>query len=213
MRMMCKKTGMVMIITLVAVVLSVGLSCARASEPMEQIKGTVESILALMRDEALSDPLRKEERRGLIMAQVDERFNFEEMSKRTLAKAWKVRSNEEKELFVKLFSELLKNNYIARIESYSDEIITYDNELIDQNKKTRAKVYTSIQKNGKEVPVNYVLMNKEADWFVYDVSIEGVSLVRNYRSEFARILNKEKFAGLVDRMQEKNAENKAERQK
>ena len=213
MRMMCKKTGMVMIITLVAVVLSVGVSCARAGEPMEQIKGTVESILALMRDEALSDPLRKEERRGLIMAQVDERFNFEEMSKRTLAKAWKVRSNEEKELFVKLFSELLKNNYIARIESYSDEIITYDNELIDQNKKTRAKVYTSIQKNGKEVPVNYVLMNKEADWFVYDVSIEGVSLVRNYRSEFARILNKEKFAGLVDRMQEKNAENKAERQK
>lgn len=208
-----RKTATVMLITITAIVLSAGIPCAKATTPLEQVKGTVEGILALMRDEALSDPLRREERRAMIMARIDARFNFKEMSRRSLAKAWKGLSNEEKELFVKLFSELLKNNYIGRIESYSDEIMEYAKEVINQNKKTRAKVYTNILKNGSEIPINYVLMKKGDGWFVYDVDIEGVSLVRNYRSEFKRILGKEKFAGLIKRLHEKNAKSKAERQK
>ena len=85
--------------------------------------------------------------------------------------------------------------------------------MINQNKKTRAKVYTNILKNGGEIPINYVLMKKGDGWFVYDVDIEGVSLVRNYRSEFKRILSKEKFAWLIKRLHEKNAKSKAERRK
>ena len=211
MRTIIKKTGTAMVITIAAIVLSTGISCAMATTPLEQVKGTVEDILSLMRDETLSDPLRKEERRARITALVDARFNFEEMSKRSLAKAWRGRSAEEKEQFVQLFSELLKNNYIGRIESYSDEVIEYAKELFAQNKKTRAKVYTNILKNGEEIPINYVLMKKGDEWFVYDVDIEGVSLVRNYRSEFKRIISKDKFAGLIKQMQEKNAKNKAER--
>jgi len=209
---MFKTTGTVMIITFAAIVLSSALVCARLASPLEQVKGTVEGILVLLRDEALSDPLRIDERRAMIMALVDERFNFEEMSKRTLAKAWRDRSNEEKELFVKLFSEILKNNYIARIESYHDETVTFVKELMGQKKKTRAKVYTKILKDGKEIPINYTLMKKGDGWFIYDVNIEGVSLVRNYRSEFGRILSKEKFSELIKRMQEKIAKNKEERQ-
>jgi phospholipid transport system substrate-binding protein len=209
---MFKKIATVMLLTIMAIVLVASVPCAQATTPLEQVKGTVEGILALMRDEALSDPLRREERRAMIMARIDSRFNFKEMSRRSLAKAWKGLSNEEKELFIKLFSELLKNNYIGRIESYSDEIMEYAKEVINQNKKTRAKVYTNILKNGSEIPINYVLMKKGDGWFVYDVDIEGVSLVRNYRSEFKRILNKEKFAGLIKRLHEKNAKNKSERQ-
>jgi phospholipid transport system substrate-binding protein len=213
MRPMFRKTATVMLITITAIALSAGIPCAKATTPLEQVKGTVEGILALMRDEALSDPLKKAERREMIIARIDARFNFEEMSRRSLAKAWKGLSNEEKDQFVKLFSELLKNNYIGRIESYSDEIMDYAKEVINQNKKTRAKVYTNILRNGSEIPINYVLMKKGEEWFVYDVDIEGVSLVRNYRSEFKRILSKEKFAGLIKRLQEKNAKSKAERQK
>ncbi len=210
---MFKKTVITMLLTIMAIVLVTGIPCAQATAPLEQVKGTVEGILALMRDEALTDPLKKVERRAMIMAMIDARFNFQEMSRRSLAKAWRALSNEEKELFVKLFSELLKNNYIGRIESYSDEIMEYAREVINQNKKTRAKVYTNILRNGSEIPINYVMMKKGDEWFVYDVDIEGVSLVRNYRSEFRRILSKEKFAGLIKRLQEKNAKSKAERQK
>ena len=206
------KTQTVVLIVIAAIIISASFSCALAAQPIDQVKGTVEAILSLMRDEALSDPLRKEERRARIMALVDERFDFEEMSKRSLAKDWRGRSDEEKKLFVKLFSELLKNNYIGRVESYSDEIIDYAKEVFDQNKKTRAKVYTKILKNGNEIPINYVLMKKGSGWYVYDVDIEGVSLVRNYRSEFQRIISKDKFAGLIQQIQEKNAKNKAERQ-
>ena len=213
MRSMFKKTATVMLTTIAAIVLVTGIPCAQATAPLEQVKGTVEGILALMRDEALTDPLKKVERRAMIMAMIDARFNFQEMSRRSLAKAWRALSNEEKELFVKLFSELLKNNYIGRIESYSDEIMDYAREVINQNKMTRAKVYTNILRNGSEIPINYVMMKKGDEWFVYDVDIEGVSLVRNYRSEFRRILSKEKFAGLIKRLQEKNAKSKAERQK
>lgn len=213
MRSMFKKTVITMLLTIMAIVLVTGIPCAQATAPLEQVKGTVEGILALMRDEALTDPLKKVERRAMIMAMIDARFNFQEMSRRSLAKAWRALSNEEKELFVKLFSELLKNNYIGRIESYSDEIMEYAREVINQNKKTRAKVYTNILRNGSEIPINYVMMKKGDEWFVYDVDIEGVSLVRNYRSEFRRILSKEKFAGLIKRLQEKNAKSKAERQK
>jgi phospholipid transport system substrate-binding protein len=212
MRSMFKKTVTVMLITVAAIVLVTGIPCAQATAPLEQVKGTVEGVLALMRDETLNDPLKRVERRAMIMAMIDARFNFEEMSRRSLAKAWKGLSNEEKELFIKLFSELLKNNYIGRIESYSDEIMEYAKEVINQNKKTRAKVYTNILKNGREIPINYVLMKKGEGWFVYDVDIEGVSLVRNYRSEFKRILSKEKYAGLIKRLHEKNAKSKAERQ-
>jgi phospholipid transport system substrate-binding protein len=181
--------------------------------PLEQIKGTVEGILAVMQDESLSAPAQRAERRTRIMALVNERFDFAEMSKRTLGRNWKARTKEEREEFQELFSDLLKNTYIGRVEAYSDERVEYAKEVFGRNKSDRAKVYTKILKNGHEIPINYSLMKKGDEWFVYDVVIEGVSMVRNYRTEFGRILNKEKFPGLVKRMQEKIKRNEAKREK
>lgn len=181
--------------------------------PLEQIRGTVEGVLAIMQDEALRTPAQSEERRAQIMALVDERFDFEEMSKRTLGRNWKTRTKAEKAEFQELFSDLLKFNYIGRVEAYSDETVEYAKEIFSQNKSDRVRVYTNVLQNGHEIPINYSLMQKGDEWFIYDVNIEGVSLVRNYRTEFGRILNKEKFPGLVERMREKIARNEAKRDK
>jgi len=176
-----------------------------ASDPLEQVRSTVQGIIGVMQDKDLQQPDKKDARQAAIMNYVNQRFDFEEMSKLTLASKWRERTIEEKKNFQELFSDLLKNSYIGRIEAYSGEEIKYDKEIFDSDQRTRALVYTKVIKNNQEIPINYKLLNKQGEWYVYDVVIEGVSLVRNYRTEFARIINDEKYAGLVKRMKEKIA--------
>jgi phospholipid transport system substrate-binding protein len=180
-------------------------------EPLEQIRLTVQGILGVMQNAEMRRPEKKNERRAAIMAHVNQRFDFEEMSKLTLASKWKERTPEEKKNFQELFSELLKNTYIGRIEAYSNEEVIYEKVIFDGDPRTKAMVYTKVIKNNQEIPINYKLLNKQGEWFVYDVLIEGVSLVRNYRTEFARIINKEKYAGLIERIRSK-IENQEEAQ-
>ncbi|MDT8334542.1 MAG: ABC transporter substrate-binding protein [Desulfurivibrionaceae bacterium] len=187
-------------------------TAAASITPLEQIRETVGSILTVMQDKELSGPERRGERRERIMALVQHRFDFAEMSQMTLGRDWKNRTDAEKEEFQHLFAELLKNTYIGRVDAYSDEKIEYARELFSQNDPYRARVYTNIIKNGRGIPINYSLVKKGDEWFVYDVIIEGVSLVRNYRNEFGRILGQEDFAGLVKRMREKIESNEAQRE-
>jgi phospholipid transport system substrate-binding protein len=208
MKLMMKEKWFLGLLAVMVLVLSSQVTGASVA-PLEQIRGTVEEILAVMRDEVLSVPAQKDERRAKLLVLVDERFDFAEMAKRSLGRNWKVRTSEERTEFQDLFSDLMKNTYIGRIEAYSDEKIEYTKEIFSRNKSDRARVYTKILKNGHEIPINYSLMKNGDEWLVYDVIIEGVSLVRNYRIEFARILNKEKFPGLVRRMQEKTKRNEA----
>ena len=124
------------------------------------------------------------------------------MSKQTLARHWKERTPAEKERFVKLFSKLLEKTYISKIDSYSDEEIIFKEQLI---KGRKAMVRSYIVKNNKEIPMIYKLKNIDGSWMVYGVVIEGVSLIRNYRTQFESIINKENYAGLVRRIEEKIA--------
>ncbi|MBU0674900.1 MAG: ABC transporter substrate-binding protein [Proteobacteria bacterium] len=176
--------------------------CAEDPGPMVQIRETVDSILLLMRDPALASPEKSGERRTRIIKAVDIRFDFREMSMRTLGKVWDEKSEEQRGVFQKLFADLLKNNYIGRIEGYSNEEISYHKVIMDKT-GSRAMVFTSVIKNTREISINYKLILKGHDWRVYDVEIEGVSLVKNYRSEFSRIISKEDYAGLIKRMEEK----------
>ena len=173
---------------------------AVASDPMTQMKSTVDEITSILNDENLKQPEAWPEKKTLIRTVVDHRFNFEEMSKRTLAKNWKKRTDEEKEYFVSLFSKLLQNTYIDRVENYSDEVVVFQKQKI---KGKKAVVYTIISASATEIPVIYKLMQQGDDWFVYDVIIEGVSLVRNYRTQFTRIVSREKYAGLIKRVEDK----------
>ena len=173
---------------------------AVASDPMTQMKCTVEEVMSILQDQDLKQPEAWPHKKTLIRAAVDYRFDFEEMSKRALAKNWKKRTDEEKAYFVSLFSKLLENTYIDRVENYAGEKVVFQKQNIKGNK---AVVYTIISATNQEIPVIYKLIRQGDDWFVYDVIIEGVSLVRNYRSQFTKIVSREKYAGLIRRVEEK----------
>lgn len=168
--------------------------------PLTVIEKTVEEILVVLKNQELSKPDNHEKRKKLIKEIVDRRFDYWEMSMQTLAQHWKSRTPAEQEKFVELFSKLLEKTYISKIESFSDEEIIFKEQLV---KGDKAMVRSFIVKNDRETPIIYKLKNKNGKWMVYGVVIEGVSLIRNYRTQFESIINKEKYAGLLKRIEEK----------
>ena len=168
--------------------------------PLKVVEKTVGEILDVLKNQELAKPDNREQRQKLIKETVDKRFDYWEMSKQTLARHWKVRTPEEQEQFVELFSRLLENTYIAKLEAYSDEEVIFKEQLVKGNK---AMVRSFIIKNNKEIPIIYKLKKKNGEWMVYGVVVEGISLIRNYRTQFESIINKEKYAGLLKRIEEK----------
>lgn len=201
---MKRSFGIVVLVSVAMFVVLQVVPVRAAISPLEQIRTTVSGIIGVMQNKELAKPDKKVARRDKIMAYVTQRFDFEEMSKQTLGGKWRELSPEQRKDFERLFAELLKNTYIGRVEAYSDEAVLFDKEIFDGDQQTRAMVYTKVVKNNQEIPINYKLMIKNGEWFVYDVMIEGVSLIRNYRTEFTRILNQEQYAGLIKKLQEKN---------
>jgi phospholipid transport system substrate-binding protein len=179
---------------------SVCLGQTPAYGPKASMHCTVEEIMVILNHDRLMRDENRKERRMLILAVVRHRFDFEEMARRTLAREWKKRNDKEKKHFINVFSQLLENTYINKIEAYSGEQVVFSGESIAKNK---AVVSTHIKQDNLEIPMQYKLLISGNEWRVYDVIIEGVSLVRNYRSQFQSILKKEKYAGLVKRLDEK----------
>lgn len=178
-----------------------------AGEPTDQVKKTIDGVINILKDEGLKSPQNQDKRRRLLKELIYKRFDFEEMGKRSLGIHWTKRSPEEKKEFIPLFSDLLERSYINRIESYRDEKIIYVDESIDNGYAiVKTKV---VSKSNIETPIDYRLMRKDSDWFVYDVIIEGVSLVNNYRTQFNKIINSESYEGLIKRMKSKQEEEKA----
>ena len=168
--------------------------------PLKVVEETVEEILDILKNKECADSVKREEREKLIKEAVDKRFDYWEMSRQTLARHWKVRTPEEQKQFVTLFSKLLEKTYISKVESYCNEEVIYKDQLIKGN---RAMVRTFIVKPDKEISIIYKLKNKQGKWMVYGVVIEGVSLIRNYRTQFEGIIKKEEYAGLLKRLEEK----------
>jgi len=176
-----------------------------AGVPTEKIKETTDKIIAIVGDTALKGPGKADERKRLIRQAVDERFDWEEMSRRSLARHWARRTAEEKKEFIDLFGKLLERTYLEKVEGYSGESVLYDGENVDpDDKKYVAVKVRIITKKGIEIPVEYRLWKKKNDWLVYDISIEGVSLVNNYRKQFKGM----SYGRLIQRLRTKIAENK-----
>ena len=178
---------------------------ALAGEPTEKIKETTGKIIVIVGDTALKGPGKADERKRLIRQAVDERFDWEEMSRRSLARHWARRTAEEKKEFIDLFGKLLERTYLDKVEGYSGESVLYDGENVDpDDKKYVAVKVRFITKKEIEIPVEYRLWKKKNDWRVYDISIEGVSLVNNYRKQFKGM----SYGKLIQRLRTKIAENK-----
>jgi phospholipid transport system substrate-binding protein len=191
--------------SIVAILLFIGMTVpAVAGEPTEKIRQTTDKTLSILANPALKDHSRAKERRRLIRSAIDERFDWEEMVRRSLATHWAKRTPEEKKEFLRLFSDLLERAYMSKIEEYSGEKVRYEGEAID-GEYAAVKVNIATKKN-KDIPVEYRLKKDRNDWFVYDVSVEGVSLVNNYRTQFNSIILESSYENLVKKIKEKLAQ-------
>lgn len=169
--------------------------------PTDQIKETTDKILAILTDPALEAPEKHNEKKRMIRKAVDERFDWTAISRRALGRHWRKMTTEEKRAFIPLFGQLLEKTYLSRVGEYSGERVRYEDEKVDG---TYGVVTVKIisDKHG-EISVKYRLWNKKDEWFIYDISIEGISLVNNYRSQFNTILMKSSPSELIRKLEEK----------
>jgi len=180
--------------------LLVGVAGAWAGPPTEIVKQVIERTL-----EALNDPSSQgEARRQKVKGIVDPYFDYQEMAKRSLGPTWSKLSAGQRHEFVKLFAQLLEASYSDKIEKYAQRVkIDYTSEIKDVD---YAEVRTVMVRANDRLPLNYRLTNEAGSWKVYDVVIEGVSLVSNYRSQFSRVIHESSYAELVRRLKTKVSE-------
>jgi len=197
-----------------AALLAVGLAVtavgpAAAGIPTDQLRGAVERVLKTLEDPTLKGEGKVAERRVAVRKIANEIFDFAEIAKRSMARHWQPLSEAQRTEFVGLFADLLERSYISKIETYGGEKIQYTTERTEGEYATvSTKIIT---KNGTEVPVDYRMIKRSGDhWLVYDVSIEGVSLVSNYRTQFNKIIQTSSYNDLVAKLKYKQDELLAE---
>jgi phospholipid transport system substrate-binding protein len=172
-----------------------------AGAPADEVKATLDNVLGVLQDASFKGADKQKDRRAKLKNIIYPKFDFAEMAKRSLGTNWARRSAEEQKTFVALFTELIESSYVDAIESYEGEKIAIANERQD---KSFAEVSTRIiSKKGDPFAIDYKLHQSDGSWKVYDVVVENISLVNNYRSQFNRVIAKNSYEELVNRMKEK----------
>lgn len=175
-----------------------------AESPGEVIVETVNKGLEILRDPSLQDVGKISERRQKMWDILTPVFNFEEISRRALGQHWKNRTAKERKEFILIFTNNLKNTYLYKTDSYANEKIIY---LRENRQGNCSKVQTNfVTTEGKKIAVDYSMHRIDNTWKVYDITIEGVSMVSNYRSQFNSILHKSSFEELIQKLKEKEKE-------
>lgn len=184
---------------LVLILASAGLTTSVLAEsgPRQTVEQGVNEVIDVVKDESLEAIERRKRMRNLI----GQRFNFEAMSRSILARNWKKATVEQRERFISLFKVLLENTYMAAIEGYTSEKIVFG-EVKIKGKKAVVPV-TIVLPTGTHAPLQFKLLHADSQWGVYDVVIEGVSLVNNFRSNFRSIVKREGIEGLLNQLKEK----------
>ncbi len=173
-------------------------AAARAGAPTDQLKASVDQIVKVLEDPGLKAESKAKDRRAAIRKEAEVVFDFNETAKRALGRHWQSLSEQDRQEFTGLFTDLIERAYIQKIERYSGERIAYAGETIDGSLATvRTRFVT---KQGTEIPVDYRMQQRGDRWFVYDVSVEGVSLINNYRTQFDKIIQTSSYAELVRKM-------------
>ena len=171
---------------------------AHAGAPTDQLKGAVDQIVKVLEDPGLKAQGREKERRAAIRREAETVFDFGETAKRALGRHWQPLAEKDRQEFTSLFSDLIERAYISKIERYSGERITYTGESMDG---AVASVRTRfVTKQGTEIPIDYRMQQRGDRWLVYDVVVEGISLINNYRTQFDKIIKTSSYAELVRRL-------------
>ncbi len=190
-------TGFVLIIAIALLITPQGF----AATPMETVKAGVNKVLTTLTDPAFKAK-SKEQQLPQLTESIDTIFDFEELSKRTLGREWKKMNDSQQKEFVRLFRQLLQGVYADRLLAYSDQKVIFDKEIMQ--KKGSAEVQSYLQtSDGKKIPLFYRLTDKSGNWRVYDVIIEGVSMVKNYRTQFRQILANDSPDKLLEVLRDK----------
>ena len=185
-------------------------SLAHSDQPLNVIQRRVDQVINILEDHQYKEKEQKDLQREKIWEVILQIFDFWEMTKRTLARDWKNFTKQQRKEFSHLFSKLLGHTYLDKIQKgYQDEKVIYLAQEMISNSK--ALVKTKILRESIEIPVFYKMINRGENWKVYDVNIEGVSLVKNYRSQFSQILFKRSPAKLIDMLRKKMERQKSGR--
>jgi phospholipid transport system substrate-binding protein len=170
--------------------------------PLDDVKKTVDEVVRIVADKEMKKNDQK--RRLALKNTISTIFDYKEMSKRSLGKHWNQLTQEEKKQFADLFAALLENSYAGKIESYNNEKIVYIKELLDgDHAEIRSKIVTTKR---DEFTLDYRMTRQNGRWMAYDVVIEGISLVSNYRSQFSRVITASGYGGLIKKLEIKNKE-------
>jgi phospholipid transport system substrate-binding protein len=179
-------------------------SPAPAGAPTDQLKAPVDEVIRILRDPNLKSDSMVAERRAAIRKKAESIFDFQETAKRALGRHWQSLSAGEQGEFVLLFTDLLERAYLVKIERYSGEPIVYTGDSIEGELATVKTKF--ITKQGTEMPIEYRLLRHGDRWLVYDVFVEGVSLIANYRTQFDRIMRTGSYQELARRLRANQAE-------
>ncbi len=196
------KFGVIRVIVLLLTFnLTLAVPGAWAESPTDAVKSVVDEVLRILQDPALKAPAMKKQRRDRVKQVVDRRFDYTEMARRSLGAPWRSLSAGQRQEFVRLFGELLEASYSGKVMNYQGEKIQYLREIPED--ADYAEVRTVVLRKNDKIPMNYRLMRTDQGWMVYDVVIEGVSLVSNYRSQFSQVIRESSYNGLVSRLRTK----------
>jgi phospholipid transport system substrate-binding protein len=181
-----------------------GPQLALAGAPTDQLRTQIDRAVKILEDPELKKDGRQRDRRKAVRQVANDIFDFSETAKRSLARHWTPRTQAEKDEFVELFTDLLERSYISKIELYGGEKIRFVGETIEgEGAVVRTKLVT---KQGTEIPIDYRMLKRGDKWLVYDVVIEGVSLISNYRTQFNKIITTSSFQELMKKMKTKQDE-------
>ena len=190
-------TGFIVLMALVLMMPLPGL----AATPKETVENGVNKVLATLTDAGFKAK-PKDQQLAQLTDVIGSIFDFEELSRRTLGREWKKMNSAQQKEFIDLFRQLLQGVYADRLLAYSDQKVIFDKETM--LKKGQAEVQSYLQtSDGKKIPLFYRLTDKSGSWKVYDVIIEGVSMVKNYRTQFREILAKESPEKLLQILRDK----------
>jgi phospholipid transport system substrate-binding protein len=175
-----------------------------AGPPLDAVQASANKVIEVLRDPVLKAPTAKEAKKAKLRSIYDVMFDDVELSKRTLSRNWNSMTVDQRKEFVLLFRQVLEKAYIDKILDYADEKIVFERE--NMLSKTQAEIQSRIVTASKEIPITYRVILKDGAWKVYDVVVENVSLVLNYRTQFNDILTKETPAQLIETLRKRVAE-------
>ena len=180
--------------------LAFGSSDQPTESPTEVVRATLSEVFRILEDKTLKDPAKLMPRRRMLEEVIAAHFDYTEMSKRTLAAHWAPLTASEQAEFVELFKNFLSDRYAEKVEGYSGQQVFYLSERIEGN---YAEVRTELRSSKVEIPMDYRLHMKNGTWHAYDIIADGVSLVKNYRSQFDKIIRSDSYQELVRRLRER----------